>query len=763
MVFQPIPGVRGLEDEHRRELMEGSAISEEIINGRGYFSVSRLSNADESNKRWMKENRFPSWSWDENRLFPGYVIPMYDPLGKRVAAQWKPRVAVADYRRGGKKMKYASQKGLPNRLDVHPKWKDAILDPKQTLWITEGVKKADSLSTKDQVTIAIAGVYSWRESNRTVADFENVMLRGRKIILCFDSDAWDKPNVLRAMIRLGSWLKNQGVESVRYLIVPTSWDGKPTKGIDDFFAAGGTIPDLKPFVKSETPNPDRTNDSFTDARLAEVVAEEVFGNRFMWVAGLGWMKWTGTHWTAATEVTVREAVRRYSLDRHTSASLSMKEDGADSRQVDGWRQMLSASKERTVMDLAKGLVERHADELDSDPDVFNTPSGTVDLETGEVRDHDPNDLITKISGIGFVPGAEHPLWKKALEAFSTDEVADWYQMRIGQAITGHMPPDDLMVIAQGGGSNGKTTIAATIATCAGEYHRLLSDRVLMADPSQHPTELMDLLGCRYAVLEETPEARRLDAQRLKRTVGTPTITARRIRQDDVTFRSTHSLFINTNHRPVLEDSDEGVWRRVALVVFPWTFHIPGRMPERPGPWDRPGDPGLREACLSDPGVQEAALAWMVEGARRWYAADKSAPRPERVNADTDKWRSENDLAYAFMTEQLVFDAGQHVMSTDLLAELNAWLKARGHLPWNIKTMTSRLGEHAVMRARNVERRDRVRLNDRLSRPDSATSYVPGTDSAVVVVRAAGSAPPKQYGAWMGIRFRGERDDESEPS
>jgi hypothetical protein len=46
---------------------------------------------------------------------------------------------------------------------------------------------------------------------------------------------------------------------------------------------------------------------------------------------------------------------------------------------------------------------------------------------------------------------------------------------------------------------------------------------------------MDLKGARY-VMEETPEARRLNVARLKKTIGTPEFPARRLYKDPVVFR-----------------------------------------------------------------------------------------------------------------------------------------------------------------------------------------------------------------------------------
>ena len=112
--------------------------------------------------------------------------------------------------------------------------------------------------------------------------------------------------------------------------------------------------------------------------------------------------------------------------------------------------MLLAGRMRSVVTLARGIVERKVDELDADPDLINTPSGVVDLRTGELLPHDPALLMTKITSGSYRPGFTHPDWNKALEALPEPE-REWLQVRIGQGITGHPNPDGIMPVLRAPG------------------------------------------------------------------------------------------------------------------------------------------------------------------------------------------------------------------------------------------------------------------------------------------------------------------------
>ncbi|MFD5673681.1 phage/plasmid primase, P4 family [Streptomyces sp. NPDC127040] len=486
--------------------------------------------------------------------------------------------------------------------------------------------------------------------------------------------------------------------------------------------------------------------SLSDAILAERISADILEGHFCWAGPLGWMSWNGKHWERCDEVAVIEDVRQYLVEEVRRELPKVVQDWRARAELTS---LLAKGRINAVTSLARGIVQANSEDFDAHPDLLNTQTGIVDLRTGQLHLHDPKKLLTKITSVGYVRGAKHRDWDAALHACPADCRA-WFQIRVGQSLTGHMPPDDTMILMKGGGENGKSTVMGTVMEVAGGYHVLVSDRVLMADPSAHPTELMDFRGARLAVAEELPEARRMSVKRLKDTVGTPRMKARYMRQDTVEWEATHSLFLSTNYLPIIEETDHGTWRRLQLLTFPHKFLKPHEEPSGAAN-ELPGDPGLRQRLKEGKEQKEAALAWAVEGAKAWYDANRVLPQPpDRVAKDTKAWRAESDQILGYWSDRIIHSIDHHVMALDLLDDFNAWLRNHQHQKWSDKTFTSRFGSHDETNRHRIERRQ-IRAQAGLDRPPFEGPW----NEVQRPVTA-------KYHAWLGVRFR-SADDESDES
>jgi hypothetical protein len=217
-----------LTQAHQGKLIE-SAIDPEVALERGYASVA------------PGDPRLRPFA--EYQRATGILMPVRPPDGSNGLYQLR-----RDYdrlirdRSGGKdrQAKYELPTGQAHRLDMHPRaqrWKD---NPGVTLWVTEGIKKGDALVSLGRCAVALGGVWCFRKE--CIPDWDLIALRGRVVVIVFDSDAETNPSVAAARDALAAFLTERGAR-VRIVRLPHGADGKKI-GIDDFVAAGGELVEL---------------------------------------------------------------------------------------------------------------------------------------------------------------------------------------------------------------------------------------------------------------------------------------------------------------------------------------------------------------------------------------------------------------------------------------------------------------------------------------------------------------------------------------
>jgi phage/plasmid-associated DNA primase len=235
-------------------------------------------------------------------------------------------------------------------------------------------------------------------------------------------------------------------------------------------------------------------DPSSDAGLALWLADRL-RNQLVWVGGLGWLKRAGHVW-------VPEPQALTVVSDHLRARIpDLANAGVNPRRVAG---VESSAVAAAVERLLRGRLAEDGT-FDADPYALNCPNGVVALRTGELRDHDPLDRFLRSTAMHYLPGHSSELWDAALQSLPP-EVLDWLQVRLGHAVTACPPWDDRMLLLIGSGDNGKSTLIDGMVAALGGYASTVSERVLTARQGDHPTELMDLMDLRVAVLEELPGA-----------------------------------------------------------------------------------------------------------------------------------------------------------------------------------------------------------------------------------------------------------------
>jgi putative DNA primase/helicase len=211
--------------------------------------------------------------------------------------------------------------------------------------------------------------------------------------------------------------------------------------------------------------------------------------------------------------------------------------------------------------------------LDTDHWLLNCLNGTLDLKSGNLRPHSPDDLITKLAPTDFDPDATSPLWRGFIEKVTKGDpdLAGFIQRACGYATTGDVSEQCLFFLF-GGGENGKTTLLEVAGDILGDYAVDIRSDLLIVKPSEdHPTAFTDLEGKRFVRTSETEDGKRLAESLVKSLTGGDTIKARKMRRDFYSFSPSFKFFVAANHKPIIRGTDHGIWRRMHLIPFTHNF------------------------------------------------------------------------------------------------------------------------------------------------------------------------------------------------
>lgn len=415
------------------------------------------------------------------------------------------------------------------------------------------------------------------------------------------------------------------------------------------------------------------------------------GDRLLYVHGIGWHTWERKQgpWRP-DELGARriaaELGRIVAAEAAETAQRAATAPDADARErlqkganaLFSWARLSEmTARIEAALSLASALLAIKPARLDHDPLLLGCPNGALDLRTGRLREHRRDDFITKCSGVSYDVKATAPTWSRFLARVfrQRPETIDYMQRLAGYWLTGYTDPA-LLAVLWGGGANGKSTLVATIRAALGEYAAAAPPSFLIARSGEaHPTELALLLGMRWIIASESGEGGRLDEERVKLLTGGDTVTARRMRQDFFEFSPTHKLALQTNHRPLIRGTDEGIWRRIALIEFAET--IP--------PEER--DPHLAERLRAELG---GVLTWAADGCRAFLRDGLQPPRV--VQVATAAYRSDSDAVGAFIAEECIELPSVTCAASDLYAVYSAWADDAGERPMSKRALGLRLQE-----------------------------------------------------------------------
>lgn len=434
-----------------------------------------------------------------------------------------------------------------------------------------------------------------------------------------------------------------------------------------------------------------------------------FGDRIMHSAGTEWMVWDGMRWKRDNSAVMRMA----HLTAHRMNWEIEHAGGLDEQRAMLKHQISSSSSDKlaSMVRVASAIRTFDPARLDTNLWELNTASGIVDLRTGNIREHDPRALHTKLCPYDVAPEGDMP--EKFIQFLSDvscgdDELMEFHQRHLGYALTGSTHQQCLFFY-YGVGRNGKTTLTEIMQAVMGDYavtdtsDLILDTRAL----GNIETRMIRLHGARALFLQELKENSTLDVGVVKRITGTDLMIGRHLYEAHVQWRPTHKVFLASNHQPNVNDQTDGTWRRIRLIPFEARFEGSKEVLN------------LRDKLLAEEGPQ--ILRWLIDGAVRG-ANGAPLPTPGRVVDATAMYREDEDILAEFVNETFDLHDDYAEKTTEIYDAFIKWCAYRRESrmsKWTSMHFGKKMSERGFRRMRSSNAR---KLRGLQFKPISATPW-----------------------------------------
>ena len=336
----------------------------------------------------------------------------------------------------------------------------------------------------------------------------------------------------------------------------------------------------------------------TEFDLAQVL-KQMFKDKYVCSSYSGkgiWYVFKNHRWEPDKGLTLRMTISRemYHLFSNKCNRLvdEMNHYDSEDTRVDIIKNKISACSE-TMIKLKrtndKNNIMREAMELfydneftrnmDTNRNLLCFNNGVVDFKNKVFRDGYPQDYITKTTRIDYV---EFNADAKSEFAKSREEILQFmeklfpipdlnlYMWRhLASCLIG-TNKNQTFNVYHGSGSNGKSILTDLMSVTLGEYKgtvpiSLVTDKRNSIGGTS--SEVMQLKGVRYAVMQEPSKGVKLNEGIMKELTGGDPIQGRELYCESETFQPQFNLVVCTNNLFDIDSNDDGTWRRIRKCDF----------------------------------------------------------------------------------------------------------------------------------------------------------------------------------------------------
>lgn len=403
-----------------------------------------------------------------------------------------------------------------------------------------------------------------------------------------------------------------------------------------------------------------------DAVGISTLFADTYKDRLRYV--VDWRRWAcynGTCWMPSNEA-AEDLCKQYA--RAVTEYVSVNGSILPEEERKAVKRLLNTKARENILKDARSVYPLCVSDFDKRTNLFNLLNGTLDLDTGILRPHMPDDLITKVAGVAYDPSATCDRWIQHIREVTEGDtqVAEYVQKAFGLALDGHNKYECFYILYGPKTRNGKSTTMETVISLMGDYAKSANPETIAqkrySNGSNASEDIARLAGVRLVNFAEPDKKMILSTAQVKTLTGNDTITARYLYQNSFEFKPQFLAFVNTNHLPAI--TDRSIFDSDRVKVIPFNHYFTKRQ----------RDPDLKKTLLQ-PQNQSGILNWMLEGRR--LAHTQGIADPPAVVEATAQYRHDSDRIAQFINDCLISTPGVNAKTDDVYEAYKIWCTASG--------------------------------------------------------------------------------------
>ena len=283
-------------------------------------------------------------------------------------------------------------------------------------------------------------------------------------------------------------------------------------------------------------------------------------------------------------------------------------------------------------------------------------NGVVDFKNKEFRQGYPQDYITKTTKIDYVPfdpilneGTIKQINEFMNKLFPIEELNKYMWNHLASCLIG-TNLNQTFNVYHGSGSNGKSMLADLMSLTLGDYKGTVPITLVTEKRNAiggTSSEVMQLKGIRYAVMQEPSKGVKLNEGIMKELTGGDPIQGRALYCESETFEPQFKLVVCTNNLFDIESNDDGTWRRIRKCDFVSKFIDDDEPHTDETPYIFKKDKTLKEKLHLFAPVFASMLVKIA------FETDGNVPDCEYVLNASNKYRNGQDHIAAFVKENII--------------------------------------------------------------------------------------------------------------